>query len=261
MRSLVFSLAAPAGLALLLGCSEATTPAGDAAGAETKEPAAVASGKEGLLYRMGLALADGARPLQFSKEEIEYLIAGADDQLSRRELAAKPEEFGPKAQALIEARRAAAQTREETAAKEFVDKAAKESGASVTPSGLVYREDKAGAGAKPGAESEVTVHYTGTLRDGKVFDSSVERGQPATFALNQVIPCWTEALQKMSAGGKSTIWCPSAIAYGPAGAGNLIPPGAALRFEVELLEVKASVAPPPAAEDPQETSKPQEPKS
>jgi len=209
------------------------------------------------MYKMGLALSEGARPLEFKEEEIKFLVAGAEDALARRELAAKPEDFGPQAQALIESRRVAAQAREETAAKEFIAAATKEEGATALPSGLVYRETKAGSGPKPGPTAEVTVHYTGTLRDGRVFDSSMQRGQPATFALNQVIPCWTEALQRMSAGGTATIWCPSEIAYGPAGAGALIRPGAALKFDVELLEVKATVAPPSAAEDPQETPKPQ----
>ncbi len=81
------------------------------------------------------------------------------------------------------------------------------------------------------------MHYHGTLRDGHVFDSSVERKEPATFPLNGVIPCWTEGVQKMKVGGKAKLTCPSAIAYGDKGAGGEIPPGAVLTFEVELLEI------------------------
>ena len=84
---------------------------------------------------------------------------------------------------------------------------------------------------------QVTVHYHGTLRDGTVFDSSVDRGEPTTFALNRVIQCWTEGLQRMKVGGKATLVCPAPIAYGDRGAGSLIKPGAALKFEVELLAI------------------------
>ncbi len=94
-----------------------------------------------------------------------------------------------------------------------------------------------GTGKAPKATDTVKVHYKGTLRDGKVFDSSIDRGKPATFALNRVIPCWTEALQKMSVGGKSKIVCPSKIAYGDRGAPPVISPGAALTFEIELIEI------------------------
>ncbi len=86
--------------------------------------------------------------------------------------------------------------------------------------------------------TSATVHYHGTLRDGTVFDSSVERGQPAQFALNRVIPCWTEGLQLMKVGGKAKLVCPPEIAYGDRGAGQLIKPGAALTFEVELISIE-----------------------
>lgn len=107
------------------------------------------------------------------------------------------------------------------------------------PSGLVYESLKEGTGASPAATDRVKVHYRGTLRDGKEFDSSYTRGQPAEFPLDRVIPCWTEAVQRMKPGGKAKLTCPAAIAYGDRGAGGgLIPPGATLNFEVELLEVK-----------------------
>jgi FKBP-type peptidyl-prolyl cis-trans isomerase FkpA len=115
--------------------------------------------------------------------------------------------------------------------------AAKEAGAVVTPSGLVYRALKDGAGASPAATDTVKVHYKGTFPDGKEFDSSYSRGQPAEFPLNGVIKCWTEGLQRMKVGGKAKLTCPSAIAYGARGAGSVIPPNATLLFEVELLGV------------------------
>jgi FKBP-type peptidyl-prolyl cis-trans isomerase FkpA len=116
--------------------------------------------------------------------------------------------------------------------------AAGEPGARVTASGLVFRSIKEGNGAAPAATDTVRVHYRGTFPDGKEFDSSYSRGQPASFPLDRVIRCWTEALQLMKVGGSARLTCPANIAYGERGAGNgLIPPNAVLRFEVELLEV------------------------
>ncbi len=117
-------------------------------------------------------------------------------------------------------------------------KAAAEAGASTTDSGLVYRALKEGSGASPKATDTVKVHYRGTFPDGKEFDSSYSRGQPAEFPLNRVIPCWTEGVQKMKVGGKAKLACPSKIAYGERGAGGVIPPNATLLFEVELLGIK-----------------------
>ena len=94
-----------------------------------------------------------------------------------------------------------------------------------------------GAGAAPRAIDGVTVHYRGTLADGKEFDSSYSRGQPATFPLNGVIRCWTEGLQRMKVGGKARLTCPSQIAYGARGVDNVIPPNATLTFEVELISI------------------------
>jgi FKBP-type peptidyl-prolyl cis-trans isomerase len=121
-------------------------------------------------------------------------------------------------------------------APDFLAKAAKESGAKKFPSGLIYKEIKAGTGANPTAEDTVRVHYTGTFPDGKVFDSSVQRGQPAEFPLKGVIPCWTEGIPKMKVGGKAKLVCPAAIAYGVQGRPG-IPGGASLIFEVELLDI------------------------
>jgi FKBP-type peptidyl-prolyl cis-trans isomerase FkpA len=115
--------------------------------------------------------------------------------------------------------------------------AAKESGAAATPSGMVYRSLKDGTGAQPTAADTVKVHYRGTLTDGREFDSSYKRNEPAQFPLGGVIPCWTEGVQKMKVGGKAKLTCPSNLAYGSRGAGGMIPPNATLQFEVELLDV------------------------
>ena len=115
--------------------------------------------------------------------------------------------------------------------------AAKEEGAVVTSTGLVYRSLKAGTGASPAASDTVKVHYRGTFPDGKEFDSSYKRGQPIEFPLGGVIKCWTEGVQRIKVGGKAKLTCPSEIAYGERGAGGVIPPNATLVFEVELLGI------------------------
>jgi FKBP-type peptidyl-prolyl cis-trans isomerase FkpA len=115
--------------------------------------------------------------------------------------------------------------------------AAAEPGAVVSASGLVFRSLKDGSGPKPSAGDTVRVHYRGTLPDGKEFDSSIKRGQPAEFPLNRVIKCWTEGVQRIQVGGKAKLTCPAAIAYGERGAGGVIPPNATLLFEVELLGI------------------------
>jgi FKBP-type peptidyl-prolyl cis-trans isomerase FkpA len=122
-------------------------------------------------------------------------------------------------------------------AKAYLDKAAAQPGATRTDSGLVYRELRAGSGGSPKASDTVMVNYRGALVDGTEFDSSYKRNEPAQFPLNQVIPCWTEGVQKMKVGGKSELVCPASIAYGDQGSPPTIPGGATLVFEVELLRI------------------------
>jgi FKBP-type peptidyl-prolyl cis-trans isomerase FkpA len=106
-----------------------------------------------------------------------------------------------------------------------------------TASGIVITTLKEGSGASPKASDTVKVHYRGTLTDGKEFDSSYKRGQPASFPLNRVIPCWTEGVQTLKLGGKAKLQCPSQLAYGNRGIPGVIPPDATLLFEIELLEI------------------------
>ncbi len=121
--------------------------------------------------------------------------------------------------------------------KKFLEANKQNENVKETASGLQYVVEKEGTGAQPTAEDEVTVHYTGKLLDGTVFDSSVNRGQPATFPLNRVIPGWTEGVQLMKEGAKYTFFIPSDLAYGAQGVPNAIPPHSTLIFEVELLKV------------------------
>lgn len=123
------------------------------------------------------------------------------------------------------------------AGEKFLEENKKNEGVKVTASGLQYVVKKEGEGAQPTATDEVTVHYTGKLLNGQVFDSSVQRGEPATFPLNRVIPGWTEGVQLMKEGAKYTFFIPSDLAYGPQGIPNAIPPHSTLIFEVELIKV------------------------
>lgn len=119
----------------------------------------------------------------------------------------------------------------------FLDSNRTQAGVVALPSGLQYKIIKEGSGPKPGPNDRVKVHYTGTLLNGKVFDSSIERGEPAEFGVSEVIPGWTEALQLMPVGSKWQVFIPSDLGYGDAGAGADIEPGATLVFDVELLEI------------------------
>jgi len=190
------------------------------------------------LYALGAASAVNLKPLALTQAEADLMIAGMRDVLSGKSPRVDPQAQMPQIQAFLKTRSERAQAAEREASKLFLEKAGKQPGASTKPSGLIYIEKKKGDGAAPTASNTVKVHYRGTLNDGTEFDSSYKRNEPAEFPLGGVIPCWTEALQLMNAGGSAEIYCPSEIAYGENGQGQLIHPGAALRFEVELLEVK-----------------------
>ena len=189
------------------------------------------------LYAMGLALSQNLGAFNLSEAELELVKAGlADGTLNRTRKVQLPEYTG-KIQELQASRLAATAAVEGKKSQPFLDKAAAEKGATKTASGVIVTTLKPGTGPSPAATDKVKVHYTGTLIDGTVFDSSVQRGQPATFALNGVIKCWTEGVAAMKVGGKAKLVCPADAAYGVRGAPPKIRPGATLVFEVELLEI------------------------
>ena len=126
---------------------------------------------------------------------------------------------------------------ETKSAAQYLEEAAHSKGAVRTASGAVVVPLKAGTGDRPTATDTVQVHYTGTLLDGKIFDSSIRRGTPAEFPLGRVIRCWTEGIQKMRVGGKAKLVCPAETAYGRQGAPPVVPPNSVLTFEVELLSI------------------------
>jgi FKBP-type peptidyl-prolyl cis-trans isomerase FkpA len=193
---------------------------------------------EKVIYAFGAMLGSRfAAPLQLTPGELEMLKKGITDTASGGQPAFPVDTYGPKLDAFVKARAAARAGGEKAKTQAFRDQAAQEAGAVKTASGLVYKTLKPGSGASPSATDKVSVHYQGTFPDGKVFDSSIQRGQPAEFVLNQVIPCWTEAVQRMKVGEKARIVCPSELAYGDNGQPPTIPGGATLVFEVELLGI------------------------
>jgi FKBP-type peptidyl-prolyl cis-trans isomerase FkpA len=192
---------------------------------------------EKTLYALGLALSRNVTPFNLSAAEVEIVKQGLSDGALNKPPKVEAETYMPKIHQLQQARASAAAATEKKAAQPFLDKAAAEKGAVKTASGMIYTETKAGTGEQPKPTDKVKVHYKGTLTDGTVFDSSIDRGQPATFPLNQVIKCWTEGVGMMKVGGKAKLVCPSDIAYGDQGRPPKIKPGAPLVFEVELLEI------------------------
>jgi len=194
---------------------------------------------EKTFYAIGATLAQRVQMLKpLSEREMDMILEGlrdaANGRTDQKDIAGKR----PQIRKLVEARQKRALELEKEASAAFLARELEKPGARKTESGLIYREIEPGEGASPSATDKVRVHYHGTLHDGTVFDSSVDRGEPAEFPLNRVIPCWTEGVAMIKTGGKAQLVCPSKIAYGdgPSKTGR-IPPGATLSFEVELIEI------------------------
>ncbi len=193
--------------------------------------------EEKTLYAIGLALSQTVNDFSLSEGELEQVKSGLTDGVLKRPAKVELQTYMPKIQQLAQARAATVADKEKKSGATFLAKAAAEPGAKKTESGAIVIPIKEGTGAKPAATDKVTVHYHGTLVDGTVFDSSVNRGTPATFPLNGVIKCWTEGVQLIKVGGKARLVCPADIAYGDRGSPPKIKPGATLIFEVELIEI------------------------
>jgi FKBP-type peptidyl-prolyl cis-trans isomerase FkpA len=213
----------------------------EAAPAATPSPAAMSEDEKAVLAlgaAIGQQAAQSVKALNLSPAELELLKKGLAASLAGEKPQYDIQQYGSLLQARAQKESATAAAGEKQKSAAFRDSAAAEAGAVKTASGLVYKTITPGKGPSPKATDTVQVHYHGTLMNGKVFDSSVQRGQPAEFQLNQVIPCWTEGVQRMKVGEKARLVCPSEIAYGDRGAGPDIGPGATLVFEVELLSIK-----------------------
>ena len=194
-------------------------------------------------YALGMDIGSSFRNLPV-EINAEAAVAGLLDIFAGKQPVLTQQEFLEVMKAFQTELRAAAEKAQQEAADnnkkqevEFMTLNRKNEGVKETASGLQYKVLTEGTGAKPSKTSVVKVHYTGTLPDGRIFDSSEQRGEPATFPLNQVIAGWTEALQLMSVGSRYILYVPSALAYGPRGAGEMIGPDQMLIFEVELLDI------------------------
>jgi len=213
----------------------------------TAADAKIESETDKQIYALGLTVARSLVIFNLSEAELAVLQSGVSDGILEKEPKVDLEVYGPKLQDLAKTRTVQVAEIEKKASDEYLKKAAAEKGAVKTGSGLIYTDIEPGKGPNPVADNTVKVNYKGTLRDGTVFDSSYERKEPVTFALKQVVPCWTEGIQKMKVGGKAKLVCPSALAYGDRSPTPLIKPGSALTFEVELLEIVKSDAAAPGA--------------
>lgn len=186
---------------------------------------------ERTFYALGYNFGRNLAIFNMSPEELSALKRGIEDSVGDKPSLVEVEKFGPRIQEMARSRQAKSN-------EAYLAKASKEPGATRLPSGIIYKETKAGTGPSPKATDTVRVHYRGTLINGEEFDSSFKRNQPAEFPLNGVIKCWTEGLQKMKVGGKAELVCPGDTAYGERPPpGSKIPPNGVLRFEVELLGI------------------------
>ena len=223
-----------------VGCTSLVLLACNGQAVKTDTPAKVETEEEKVLYALGLAIAQNSlEPFrgQFSDAEIAVVMQGFADAVKGGEPIVSLQEFGPKINPMLQERMQKVQAQAAAEGTAFREKAAQEAGAVQTASGLIFKELTAGTGASPKATDRVKVHYHGSLIDGTVFDSSVDRGEPVTFALDQVVEGWTEGLQMMKVGGKAKLTIPPELAYGPGGREG-IPPNATLIFEVELLAIE-----------------------
>ena len=198
---------------------------------------------EKMSYALGMNVAGNISelPLEIDSasfiKAVEAVLAGKEPELSQEEYAKNMQKFQQEVQAAGQKAMKAAADQNRAAGQEFLADNAQKEGVKTTSTGLQYQVITEGSGAKPTKDKKVRVHYTGSLIDGTVFDSSVQRGEPAEFGLTQVIAGWTEGLQLMSVGSKYRFFIPAELAYGDRGAPGAIPPCAALIFDVELLAI------------------------
>ena len=248
-RGLAF---AAVGLLVVTGCGQAGQDGGQAGEPATgAESTAIAGDKAQASYSIGYQFADNVKRQLQDSIDTDAFVTGVRDRLEGAEMQVSEADAERALSALMTSRQAEADAQaleNLEAGLSFLEENAQREGVEVLPSGLQYEVLEPGEGDKPGATDTVTTHYEGRLIDGTVFDSSYERGEPASFPLNRVIAGWTEALQLMPTGAKWRLYVPASLAYGDRGAGQ-IPPNSTLIFDVELLSVEPSAAADGAAAD------------
>ncbi len=231
----------------MLASAGFTVAQDDAAKPETKpaaEPPTAEASAADVSYSIGTMIAGNLKqqgvPVDLAEltKGISDVLEGKKPRLDQAQVQGVMMAFQQKQMKAQEEKAAAGAGKNKEEGAAFLAKNGKEEGVVTTKSGLQYKILKKGEGAKPGATDKVKVHYHGTLLDGKVFDSSVDRGEPISFPLDGVIKGWTEGVQLMPVGSKFKFFIPSELAYGDRGAGGDIGPGATLIFEVELLAIE-----------------------
>jgi len=234
---------------LVVGAIVASIATLHAAGTVMSQDAAAAPSKQDIGYFLGMSVGQQLLQQGFTADDltVEGLTSGLTDALSGQEVSLSDDQLRAVAQQiekmLVGRQQVQMEERKKMGVanlekgKLFLEENAKKEGVKQLASGLQYKVNTAGEGSSPSAEDTVTVHYTGRLIDGKVFDSSVDRGEPATFSVGQVIPGWRQALQEMKVGDKWTLYIPAQLAYGAQGSPGGIGPNEVLVFEVELLDI------------------------
>jgi FKBP-type peptidyl-prolyl cis-trans isomerase FkpA/FKBP-type peptidyl-prolyl cis-trans isomerase FklB len=240
-------------LVLVTTAGQAATPAptpppppaaGPGAPAAVAQPPMTPAEQREALHALGVLISNGIVEFSLSEDEFKVVLEGLSDGYHHKSDPTQAMAFQRKLEGLQRERRQATAEHQHEIGEAYIAKAAAEAGATKTESGIVYIPVKEGTGASPTVADQVKVNYTGRLVDGTVFDSSSARGAPATFALRNVIPCFTQGLQMMKVGGESRIVCPANLAYGDRGSPPKIRPGATLEFTIELLEIIPAPTPP-----------------
>lgn len=218
--------------ALLVSASCNGQKKGDGAAANLKTKV------DSVSYGIGVAIGENLKRDNLDSVNVDMMAKGISDILKGRTPVMDQEQANVVISSYIEGMRAEKAEQSQASARKFLEENKKKQGVTETPSGLQYEVITMGSGSKPAATDTVITHYHGTLTNGDVFDSSVQRGEPVSFPVNQVISGWTEALQMMPVGSKWKLVIPSNLAYGEQGAGGVIGPNETLIFEVELLGIK-----------------------
>ena len=189
------------------------------------------------IYALGLVIANQLSGFKLSATELELVKAGLADGTQGKAPKVDLEAYGPKIQPLAQQRRVAGAVEEKKKGKEFLDKIAANPKIKKLADGILLETVAEGTGASPAPTDTVKINYKGTTIDGKEFDSSAKGGGPASIHLAEVVKCWVQGVTTMKVGGKAKLYCSSDTAYGDQGRGPKIPPGAALAFELELIDI------------------------
>lgn len=190
-------------------------------------------------YAIGLSIARSLAPFDLTPQELEIVKAGITDAVSGKTPVVQLESYNIQIQGLARVRLKAKADKVAAINKEFFEKAANENGAVKSLSGLISLSLREGSGLDPGPGDTISINYRGILPDGKEFENTFKwDAPPSELKINSIMKCWREGIQQMRAGGKAKLSCPASLAYGENGYGNIVPPGVALAFEIELLDVK-----------------------